>query len=102
MATENISKTIFIGGISKQVQHEDLKDAFRSFGKINNIKVKGDYAFIEFDHVEDADASVKDMDGQRICGHKISVQKSYGGRKERNKGPGGGDVCFNCGNTGHW
>jgi RNA recognition motif-containing protein len=102
MSSENLPKTIFIGGISRKVQQEDLTDAFKRYGKILNVKMKGEYAFIEFDDVGDADAAVKEMTNNRICGHKITVQKSYGGRKERNKGPGGTDVCFNCGDKGHW
>jgi len=102
MSTENIPKTVFIGGISKDVQENDLRDCFKTYGRIDNIKMKGEYAFVEYEKVDGADRSVKDMHNQKICGHVITVQKSYGGRKERNKGPGGGDVCYNCGSKGHW
>lgn len=97
-----IDKTVFIGGISRNVQYEDISSAFKSFGKIDNIKMKGDFAFVEYVSSGDADAAVKEMHGNKICGYGITVQKSYGGRKERDKGPGGTDVCFNCGDKGHW
>jgi len=102
MSNTNIAKTAFIGGISKKVQEEDLRDSFKSYGPITNIKMKGDFAFVEFDHEDDADRAIKEMGNNKICGHKITVQKSYGGRKERNKGPEGKDICYNCGNKGHW
>jgi RNA recognition motif-containing protein len=99
---EPVANTIFIGGISRQVRDDDIRDSFKEFGPISNIKLKGEYAFVTYDSVGDADRSVKEMDGVRVGGHKITVQKSYGGRKERDKGPVGADVCYNCGETGHW
>lgn len=103
MSADNLPKTIFIGGISKSVNEDDLRDAFKGIGSIINVKPKGEFAFIEFDHTDDADAAVKEMNGRRICGYTITVQKSYGGRKERTmRGGGEGDVCFNCGDKGHW
>ena len=100
--SEEVPKTIFIGGINRDVKEDDLRKNFKDFGKIQNIKLKGDYAFITYDNEKDADNSVKEMDSTRICGRRITVQKSYGGRKERDKGPLGQDVCYNCGSKGHW
>jgi len=102
MSSGNIPKTVFIGGISRKVQYEDVEQSFKKFGQIENIKMKGDFAFVEYKHEDDADQAIKEMAYAKILGHKITVQKSYGGRKERNKGPEGKDVCFNCGNKGHW
>lgn len=102
MASENKDKTIFIGGIARDVQEADIRDGFKSYGKINNIKMKGDFCFVEYADPDDVNRAVDGMNGKYICNHKITVQKSYGGRKERNKGPGRGDVCYNCGSEGHW
>jgi splicing factor, arginine/serine-rich 7 len=95
MASESIDKTIFIGGISRDVQEADIRDAFKSFGKIENIKMKGDFCFVEYCDPDDVGRAVDGMNSKYICNRKITVQKSYGGRKERTKGPGGGDVCYN-------
>ena len=100
--SQEVEKTVFIGGINRDVKEEDIRKSFKEFGQIYNIKLKGDYAFVIYDNVGDSDRAVKEMDSRRICGRKITVQKSYGGRKERDKGPIGGDVCYNCGSAGHW
>lgn len=102
MSTERISRTVFIGGITSKVNYKDVEGEFKRFGSIDDIKMKGDYAFIEFKYEDDADRAIKEMGNGKICGHQITVQKSYGGRNKRTKAPEGKDTCFNCGNKGHW
>lgn len=99
---EKIGRTVFIGGISREVQSEDIEKGFKSFGTIENIKMKGDFAFVEYKRVDDCERAIKEMAYAKIMGHKITVQKSYGGRNRRERGPEGKDVCYNCGNKGHW
>lgn len=92
MSDNNIAKTVFIGGISREVRDDDLRDTFKKFGSIEQIKPKGDFAFVTYESEGAVEKAIREMDGARICGHKISVQKSYGGRKERVAKPNGADV----------
>jgi arginine/serine-rich splicing factor 7 len=104
MSEEIVGKTVFIGGISRKVRYEDVEDSFKQYGSIMNVKMKGEYAFVEFKHEDDCDQAIREMSHKKICGHTITVQKSYGGRNKREEGreENGKDVCFNCGNKGHW
>jgi RNA recognition motif-containing protein len=40
--------------ISRRTSSQDLKDAFRKYGRIRNVSMKRSYAFVEFDDAEDA------------------------------------------------
>jgi len=43
----NLSETqIFIRGFAPKTQQEDLKEAFKKFGKIKDIIIKNGYGFI--------------------------------------------------------
>ena len=74
---------------------------FTKYGKVKNVEMKRDFAFIEYDDSHQADDAIKDMDGKRVDGHKLIVQMAVSGKK-RDRGPGRDDVCFNCGKKGHW
>ena len=36
--------------------------------------MKGKYAFVEFEKVEDAQASIREVNGIQVRGHKITVE----------------------------
>ncbi len=48
-------------GISRSVTGDDLKMAFEKFGMLNEVIMKGKYAFIDFKHEKDAAAAVVEM-----------------------------------------
>merc|ERR1719319_1429035 len=82
---------IYVGGLSDRTDKYELDEAFGKFGDVKNIwiarKPPG-FAFIEMDDSKDAEDAVKDLDGTRIGGQRVRVERSNGGR---GKGGGGGD-----------
>ena len=103
MSGERVSRTVFIGGISRKVRYDDVEESFKVFGPIINVKLKGEFGFVEFEREDDCEQAIRDMAHKKICGHTITVQKSYGGRNKRgNKGPSKDESCFKCGDDGHW
>ena len=56
----------------------------------------------EFDDYKDAEAAVEDMDGKSFDGQKIIVEFAGEKKNSRSKGPQAEDVCYNCGESGHW
>lgn len=87
---------VFIGGISDRIQKEDIEREFGRFGKLTNVWVAQNppgFAFVEFDHISEADLAVSEMNGKSFLGslNKIRVEHSHGGgsRNRQRRGPPG-------------
>lgn len=65
---------IFVGQLPKKIRSNYLDEQFSKFGKIRDIDLKTNHAFIEFDNPRDAEEAVEEMDGKTIMDSKISVQ----------------------------
>ena len=77
---------IFIGGLSDEIRKSDLERKFKNCGRMKDVWIVRDFGFIQFEDPRDADDAIRDMDGEKICGRKIRVERSRGGMK----GGGGG------------
>ncbi|OTF80370.1 RNA binding domain containing protein, partial [Euroglyphus maynei] len=85
---------VFIGGIGDRITKEDIETEFGRYGKLTNVWVAQNppgFAFVEFDHISEADLAVSEMNGKSFLGsaNKIRVEHSHGG-KSRNGRRGGG------------
>lgn len=95
---------IYVGGLSRRTGTRTLEKIFERYGRIRDLDLKTDYAFIvthmqEYDDPRDAGEAIDDMDRQRVDGAKLTVELA-GIRKERSQSS--RDTCYNCGKTGHW
>jgi len=84
------------------VRSEELKGLFERFGRLRDLAMKGSFAFVEFDHDEDARKAMSELHGSyQFGGHRpLVVEPSVpaGGENSRSKREG----CFICGRSGHW
>ena len=67
---------IFIGGLSDEVRTSDLERKFKHCGRMKDVWIVRDFAFIQFEDPRDAQEAIEDMNGERICGRKIRVEMS--------------------------
>lgn len=131
MSSRDRNPQIYIAKLSPSVREKDLAEKFEKYGDIRRIQVKTGYAFIEYFDSRDAEYAVYKMDGRTFEGQKIVVQPSKGKRRDRDRsenrdqyrdryrdrdnssrdrrrdpdrkrGPQPEDVCYNCGEKGHW
>jgi len=87
-----------------------LEDLFSRYGRIRDVDVKRDYAFVEFSDPRDADDARYGLNGRDFDGSRITVEFAKGGprgpggsREYLGRGPPpGSGRCFNCGIDGHW
>lgn len=72
---------MFVGGLSWNIEWQDLKDLFKEYGEVLHSKIIKDretsksrgFGFVEFATVEEAKAAKEAMDGAEIDGRTIKV-----------------------------
>ncbi|AQK79216.1 Serine/arginine-rich splicing factor RS2Z32 [Zea mays] len=101
---------LYVGRLAPRTRSRDLEYLFGKYGRIREVELKRDYAFIEFSEHRDADEARYQLDGRDVDGSRIVVEfakgvpRGPGGSREymgRGPPPGTGR-CFNCGMDGHW
>ncbi|XP_012459980.1 serine/arginine-rich splicing factor RS2Z33 isoform X1 [Gossypium raimondii] len=101
---------LYVGHLSSRTRSRDLEDMFRRYGRIRDVDMKRDYAFVEFSDPRDADDARYSLNGRDLDGSRIVVEfakgvpRGPGGSRDypgRGPAPGAGR-CFNCGIDGHW
>ncbi|TVU18177.1 hypothetical protein EJB05_34256 [Eragrostis curvula] len=101
---------LYVGKLAPRTRSRDLEYIFSKYGRIRDVEMKRDYAFIEFSDPRDADDAQYNLDGRDVDGSRIIVEfargvpRGPGGSREymgRGPPPGTGR-CFNCGIDGHW
>ena len=67
---------VYVAGISRSTQEEDLTKIFEECGEIKNIVMKRNYAFIDFKHHGDAKEAIKLHNGRNHFGDSLVVEQS--------------------------
>ncbi|WZY96010.1 serine/arginine-rich splicing factor RS2Z33 isoform X2 [Brassica napus] len=100
---------LYVGHLSSRTRERDLEHLFSKYGRIRDLDMKRDYAFIEFSDPRDADDARYRLDGRDFDGSRITVEFARGtprGSRDfsssRGPPPPGSGRCFNCGLEGHW
>ncbi|KAI7895494.1 uncharacterized protein EV154DRAFT_495103 [Mucor mucedo] len=65
---------VFIGHLANTVTREDLDLLFRYYGKILDIQIRPNYAFVEFQDKEDAQDAVYDFNGLLFFDHRLDIR----------------------------
>merc|ERR1719327_515805 len=77
---------IYIGGLPDDANKFDLEDAFSRIGRVRDVWVARKppgFAFIEMEDRRDATDACKELDGTRMCGNRVKVEMSNGGKGGR-------------------
>ena len=74
---------------------------FSKVGKVKAVDIKRDYAFVEYESQHHAEDAVAQMNGQKMDGRALIVQPALPSRR-RERTSGTANVCYNCGQKGHW
>ncbi|CAH1986439.1 unnamed protein product [Acanthoscelides obtectus] len=73
-----VASRIYIGGIAKTVIPGDLELVFGKYGKIVGMSINPTgFAFIQYEHEEEAQAAIECEDEATLHGKPISVRKAY-------------------------
>ncbi|XP_010558303.1 PREDICTED: serine/arginine-rich splicing factor RS2Z32-like isoform X2 [Tarenaya hassleriana] len=98
---------LYVGRLSSRTRERDLERLFSRYGRVRDVDVKRDYAFVDFSDPRDADDARYRLDGRDFDGSRIIVEFAKGtprgSREYSSRGPPPGTGrCFNCGVDGHW
>ena len=58
---------VYVGGLTRHASREEIEDAFGRYGKLRNVFVARNppgFAFVEYDDPQDAEDSVRALDGR--------------------------------------
>uniref|UniRef100_A0A0D9WC54 RRM domain-containing protein n=1 Tax=Leersia perrieri TaxID=77586 RepID=A0A0D9WC54_9ORYZ len=72
------STRLYVGRLSSRTRSRDLEYLFSRYGRIREVELKRDYAFIEFSDARDADEARYNLDGRDVDGSRILVEFAKG------------------------
>ena len=84
------SARIFMGRLSYSVRESDIQRFFKDFGHLRDINLKTGYGFVEFDDARDAEDAVHELNGQKLCGERVTIEIAREHREPRFGGRNGG------------
>jgi len=79
---------VYVGGLREEADRYDLEDAFGKIGKVSNVWIARrppGFGFVEFEDPRDAQDSVKELDGTKVCGARVKVEMSKPSRSKRSR-----------------
>ncbi len=65
---------VYIGNLPDDVSEREVDKLLKSYGRFDNIVLKGNYCFVEFEDSRDAEDCVKDLDGAREFGNRLRLE----------------------------
>jgi nucleolin len=85
------TSTVFVANIARSLDEAGLREAFESFGTINEVRLPIDreteqirgFGYVQFETEEQAEKAVKDMNGVSLNGRPIRTDFSGGPGSER-------------------
>lgn len=93
---KDMSKKLFVGGLSWDTDEQSLRSHFESFGDLDEVKIITDrdtgrsrgFGFVTFSGTEEANRAIEELDGKQLDGRTIAVNEARD-RGDRGGGRGG-------------
>eukprot|EP00871_Galdieria_phlegrea_P002124 jgi/Galph1/2912/GphlegSOOS_G1572.1 len=91
------TRKLYVGNVSRHATRRDLEDLFSKYGKVRDVRLLSDYAFVEMGDERDAEDARYYLDGKRLEGERIRVEFA-----KNERAPPRQPKCYNCGLLGHF
>ncbi|RZC83524.1 hypothetical protein C5167_046308, partial [Papaver somniferum] len=69
---------LYVGHLSSRTRSRDLDDLFGRYGRVRDVDMKHDFAFVEFSDPRDADDARYSLNGGEFDGSRIVVEFAKG------------------------
>lgn len=89
-----VGTRLYVGGLPHGVNERDLERFFRGYGRMREVLLKNGYGFVEFDDYRDADDAVYELNGKKILGVRVTVERARGTPRGRDYGRDGGGGSY--------
>lgn len=80
-----VGSRVYIGNLPKDTGDRDLERFFRGFGRIRDVLIKNGYGFVELEDPRDADDAVYELNGKRLLGERVTVERARGTPRGRDQ-----------------
>merc|ERR1711973_576153 len=81
----DMSATVFIGDLPDRARARDIESFLRKYGRIEQIRLRNRFGFIDFRSRRDAEDAIRALDGEKLCGERIRLEMAdRGGRRRSN------------------
>jgi RNA recognition motif-containing protein len=85
---------IFVGNLSRDVEEDELRQAFQEFGTVTSVAIIKDrltgnprgFGFVEMSSNEEAEAAIAGLNGRELKGRALNVNQA----RPKSDRPGGG------------
>jgi arginine/serine-rich splicing factor 7 len=91
---------IFVRNIPTRTKQSEIEDLFKKIGKITDIVLKQNFAFIQYSHEHEAVQAVNKFNDFNMNGNKILVELAK--TRTEKLAERMNEKCFKCGEYGHW
>lgn len=85
-----VGSRVYVGGLPYGTTERDLERFFRGYGRMRDVLIKNGYGFVEFDDYRDADDAVYELNGKKLLGERVTVERARGTPRGRDQWSGGG------------
>ncbi|GJQ71332.1 putative nucleic acid binding protein [Trypoxylus dichotomus] len=84
-STSMVGTRVYVGGLPYGTTERDLERFFRGYGRMRDVLIKNGYGFVEFDDHRDADDAVYELNGKKLLGERVTVEKARGTPRGRDQ-----------------
>ncbi|XP_050501441.1 serine-arginine protein 55-like [Diabrotica virgifera virgifera] len=85
-----VGSRVYVGGLPYGASERDLERFFRGYGRMRDVLIKNGYGFVEFDDYRDADDAVYELNGKKLLGERVTVERARGTPRGRDQYASGG------------
>lgn len=80
-----VGSRVYVGGLPYRTTERDLERFFRGYGRMRDVLIKNGYGFVEFDDYRDADDAVYELNGKKLLGERVTVERARGTPRGRDQ-----------------
>lgn len=80
-----VGARVYVGGLPYEARVRDLERFFKGYGHLKDVLLKNGYGFVEFEDYRDAEDAVYELNGRKLLGERVTVEKARGTPRGRDK-----------------
>ncbi|XP_072394949.1 LOW QUALITY PROTEIN: uncharacterized protein [Diabrotica undecimpunctata] len=85
-----VGSRVYVGGLPYGTSERDLERFFRGYDRMGDVLIKNGYGFVEFEDYRDADDAVYELNGKKLLGERVTVERARGTPRGRDQYSSGG------------